>query len=199
MGHFEALGALAAVATFAVVSRLLPRHPAPRKYWITGFLALTAFGVLLARLDPAANPWLHILPALACYNIFLLTVLPITAMQTFREMENDETLFSNAQQVKNMLAQAGIALGIAVATLGQQWRTTVHYSVLNAQVTPDNPVFLATIRQLQDALTTSVGPVAGRADRRGRGGPDAGAAVGAAGQHRSLQRDCRARRCWGSR
>ncbi len=159
VGHFEALGALAAVATFAVVSTLVPRHPAPRKFWITGFLALALFGLLLARLDPAANPWLHILPALACYNIFLLTVLPIAAIQTFRQMENDETLFSNAQQVKNMLAQAGIALGISVATLGQQWRTTVHYNVLNAQVTPDNPVYLATIQHLQDALASDVGPV----------------------------------------
>lgn len=158
VGHFEALGALAAVATFAAVSRLLPKHPSPRKFWISGFLALALFGLLLARLDPAANPWLHVLPALACYNIFLLTVLPIAAMQAFRQMENDETLFSNAQQVKNMLAQAGIALGISVATLGQQWRTTVHYNVLNAQVTPDNPIYLAAIQQLQGALTASVGP-----------------------------------------
>jgi MFS transporter, DHA2 family, multidrug resistance protein len=159
VGHFEALGALAAVATFAVVSLLLPKHPGPRKFWVTGFLALTVFGVMLARLDPSANPWLHILPALACYNVFLLTVLPITAMQAFREVESDETLFSNAQQVKNMLAQAGIALGISVATLGQQWRTTVHYNVLNAQVTPDNPVYLATIQHLQGALSSSVGQV----------------------------------------
>ncbi len=158
VGHFEALGALAAVVTFTVVSRLLPRHPAPRKFWITGFLALGLFGLMLARLDPSANPWLHILPALACYNVFLLTVLPIVAMQAFREMEADETLFSNAQQVKNMLAQAGIALGIAMATLGQQWRTTVHYNALNAQVTPDNPVYLATIQHLQGALAASVGP-----------------------------------------
>ncbi|TPG46323.1 MFS transporter [Rhodanobacter glycinis] len=159
VGHFEALGALAAVVTFTVVARLLPKHPAPRKFWITGFLALATFGALLARLDPAADPWLHVLPALACYNIFLLTVLPIAAMQAFRQMENDETLFSNAQQVKNMLAQAGIALGISVATLGQQWRTTVHYNMLNAQVSPDNPVYLATIQHLQSALAASVGPV----------------------------------------
>jgi len=158
VGHFEAIGALAAVATFTVVSKLLPKHPSPRKFWITGFIALGLFGVMLMRLDPSASPWLHILPALACYNIFLLTVLPITAMQAFREMESDETLFSNAQQLKNMLAQAGIALGISIATLGQEWRTTVHYNVLNAQVTPDNPVYEATIRHLQEALSTSVGP-----------------------------------------
>lgn len=159
VGNFEAIGALAAVATFTVVAKLLPQHPSPRKFWITGFVALGLFGLMLARLDPSASPWLHVLPALACYNIFLLTVLPITAMQAFRQMENDETLFSNAQQLKNMLAQAGIALGITAATLGQQWRTTVHYNVLNARVTPDSPVFQVTVHHLQDALTASVGPV----------------------------------------
>ena len=163
VGHFEALGALAAVATFTAVQRLLPKHPSPRKFWITGFAGLSVFGVLLARLDPSASPWLHVLPALACYNIFLMTVLPITAMQAFREMESDETLFSNAQQVKNMLAQAGIALGISLATLGQQWRTAVHYGVLNVQVTADSAVYRATIRHLQDALTGSIG--AGQAAR----------------------------------
>jgi hypothetical protein len=159
VGQFEALGALAAVATLTAVTRLLPKHPAPRKFWVTGFTALALFGWLLARLDPAASPWLHILPALACYNVFLLTVLPIVAMQAFREMEADETLFSNAQQVKNMLAQAGIALGISVATLSQQWRSTVHYNVLNAHVTPDNPVYLATIHHIEGALAGRVGPV----------------------------------------
>jgi MFS family permease len=159
VGYFEAIGALAAVATFIVVSKLLPKHPAPRKFWISGFIALGLFGLMLARVDPSANPWWHILPALACYNVFLLTVLPITAMQAFRKMEGDETLFSNAQQVKNMLAQAGIALGISMATLGQQWRTTVHYNVLNAQVTPDNPIYLATIRHIEDALVGRVGRV----------------------------------------
>lgn len=158
VGHFEAIGALAAVATFTVVALLLPKHPSPRKFWITGFVGLGLFGIMLARLDPSANPWWHVLPALACYNVFLLTVLPITAMQAFRQMENDETLFSNAQQLKNMLAQAGIALGISMATLGQQWRTTVHYSVLSAAVVADSPVYQATVGHLRDALSASIGP-----------------------------------------
>lgn len=158
VGHFEAIGALAAVVTFGVVTKLLPKHPAPRKFWIVGFVALGTFGLMLAGIDPAASPWLHILPALACYNVFLLTMLPVAAMQTFRQMEGDETLFSNAQQVKNMLAQAGIALGIMMATLGQQWRTTVHYNALNAQITPDNPVFAQTIQHVQAALGASIGP-----------------------------------------
>ena len=123
VGQFEAIGALAAVVTFALVAKLCRSIRRRASSGSPASLRWRLFGIMLARLDPSASPWLHILPALACYNVFLLTVLPITAMQTFRQMENDETLFSNAQQLKNMLAQAGIALGISIATLGQQWRS----------------------------------------------------------------------------
>ena len=126
---------------------------------MTGFLSLAVFGGLLTRIDTDANLWFDILPALACNSIFLLTVMPVSAMQTFREQESDESVFSNAQQIKNMLAQAGIAVGITLATLGQQWRTAVHYGVLNAQINPGNPVYTSTIQHLQQALTPSVGPL----------------------------------------
>jgi MFS family permease len=159
VGNFEALGFVFAVITFGIVSKILPRYPAPRKFLIAGFLALAIFGALMARLNTGADLWTDVLPALAFNSIFLLTVLPVTAMQAFRQMENDEPVFSNAQQMKNMLAQAGIALGITLATLGQQWRTTVHYGVLNTQVAPGHPVYAATLQRLQGALTAAVGPV----------------------------------------
>jgi hypothetical protein len=73
-------------------------------------------------------------------------------------MEHDESVFSHAQQLKNMMAQAGIAVGITLATIGQQWRTAVHYSTLSAQVNPYNPVFDATIEQLQRAFAASMAP-----------------------------------------
>ncbi len=152
VGHVEALGLGFALLTWLAMSRLLPRHPSPRKYLMVGFVALAASGVLLTRIDSGANLWLHILPALAFNSIFLLTVLPVTAMQTFREMELDERLFSNAQQLKNMMGQAGIAVGITAATLGQQWRTTLHYSALSESLNPFNPVFAATLDSLQHAL-----------------------------------------------
>jgi hypothetical protein len=158
VGDVEALGLSAALLTWIVLSRLLPRSPAPRKYLVTGFAALALFGLLLARIDSEANAWTHVLPALALNSVFLLTVLPVTAMQTFREMEHDESVFSHAQQLKNMMAQAGIAVGITLATIGQQWRTAVHYSTLSAQVNPYNPVFDATIEQFQRAFAASMAP-----------------------------------------
>jgi DHA2 family multidrug resistance protein len=158
VGHFQTIGLLVALLTWGVMSRLLPRWPAPRKFYTVGFGALALFAFLLTRITSEANLWSNVLPALALNSVFLLTVMPTTAMHTFRGMEDDEELFSNAQQLKNMMAQAGIALGITLATLGQQWRTAVHYGVLDAQIHPGNPAFNAIAGQLQQQLATTVGP-----------------------------------------
>jgi hypothetical protein len=109
--------------------------------------------LLLARITPAANPWSDILPALTCNGVFLMT-----AMQTFRGLEPDEVFFANAQQLKNMLGQACVALGITLGMLGQQWRAAEHYATLGARVNPANPAFAATLQRLQEALTPSMGP-----------------------------------------
>ncbi len=158
VGRVEALGLAAALLTWWVMERVLPRCPAPRKFLVTGFVALAAFGLLLARIAPDANLWLSVLPALACNSIFLLTVLPISAMQTFNDMERDESLFSHAQQLKNMMAQIGIALGIALATIGQQWRVAVHYSTLAGQVSTSNPAYAETLQRVQDAFASTMAP-----------------------------------------
>ena len=156
VGDVEAVGLAAALLTFYVVTRVLPRHPSPRKFFVAGFLSLAVSGALLARVDPGADLWLHVLPALALNSVFLLTVLPVSAMQTFREIEHDESVFSHAQQLKNMMAQAGIALGIALAAVGQQWRSAVHYETLAAHVSLYNPNFVDTLRHLEQALGTTV-------------------------------------------
>ncbi len=152
VGHIEAIGLLAALLTFLVLTLLLPRYPSPRKFFVTGFLALALSGLLLARVDGETDLWRHVLPALALNSIFLLTVLPVSAIQTFRGVEHDESVFSHAQQLKNMMSQAGIAIGITLATIGQQWRGAVHYEVLTAQVNNYNPNFIATLQHLQQAL-----------------------------------------------
>lgn len=51
--------------------------------------------------------------------------------------------------MKNMLAQNGVAMGITLATLGQQWRTTVHYAVLNERVASNDPIYLEMFHKLQ--------------------------------------------------
>ncbi len=157
VGRVEAIGLLAAVVTILTVTWMVPRHPAPRKYLIVGFAALTLFGALLARLDTDAALWRNVLPAIVLYSIFLLTMMPIAAMQSFRELEGDERVFANAQQLKNMMAQVGIALGITLATLGQQWRTAVHYAVLDARVSQGDPRYTLAFDHLHELLSHVVG------------------------------------------
>jgi MFS family permease len=156
VGQVEAVGLVAGLLTWIVMSRLLPRLPSPRKFLVTGFLALGLSGVLLARIDAGVDLWRHVLPALALNSVFLLTVLPVSAMQTFRGVEHDESVFSHAQQLKHMMSQAGIAMGITLATIGQQWRAAVHYEALSAQVNNYNANFVATLQSLQQALGTTL-------------------------------------------
>ncbi|WP_027994605.1 MFS transporter [Simplicispira psychrophila] len=153
LGLIEALSLSAALLTWLVMSRLLPRHPSPRKFLVTGFCALALSGTLLTRIHTGVDLWRHVLPALALQSVFLLTVLPVSAMQTFRGVEHEESVFSHAQQLKNMMAQAGIAMGIALATVGQQWRSAVHYEVLAAQVNLYTPQFTALVQHLQQTMS----------------------------------------------
>ncbi len=160
VGQIQTVGLAAALLTWLVMSRLLPRYPSPRKYFVVGFLSLALSGALLARIDSGVNLWRHVVPALALNSVFLLTVLPVAAMQTYRSVEHDESVFSHAQQLKNMMGQAGIALGITLATVGQQWRGAVHQEVLVAQINPYNPNFVATLQHLQQALSATMAPPA---------------------------------------
>lgn len=97
------------------------------------------------------------LPALLGNGVFLVFVMATTAIQTFRDVQHNKTVFSNAQQLKNMVAQFGMALGIALATLTLQWRTTEHYGVLNSRFSNGDPTYVKHVQQLTDALTAWVG------------------------------------------
>ena len=157
-GEFFAMGLGAGVMTWAVMSQLLPRWPSPRKFFVTGFLALAAFGVLMSRLTPTANMWTDVLPALACYGVFIMTLMPTTAMQTFTGLTGDSAVFAHAQQVKNMLAQVGQALGIMLATVGQQWFTSRHYTALQTGIATGNAHFEAVMAQLSAHFAAVAGP-----------------------------------------
>lgn len=126
--RFIALGALGGVLTWIAMSRLLPRHQGPTRYYVSGFVALSAGAALLARLSEAANPWLSAVPPLACLGAFVILVLPTTAIQTFRNVQQDATTFSHAIQLKNMLGQLGVASGTALATLCLQWRSALRHT-----------------------------------------------------------------------
>jgi len=161
-GEFFAMGLGAGVLTWAAMSQLLPRWPSPRKFFVAGFLALAAFGALMSRLTPDAYLWTGVFPALACYGMFIMIVMPTTAMQTFTGLTGDPAVFAHAQQVKNMLAQIGQALGIMLATIGQQWFSSRHYDVLRGGIVAGNSNFESAMASLTGYFSAVAGPAQAR-------------------------------------
>ena len=158
VGRYLSLGALAGVASWIVMARLLPTSPGPTRYYLAGFAALFGFGALLATTSEAAHPMQRVVPALLLHGAFVIVVLSTTAMQTFQTLQRDDTTFSHANQVKNMLAQFGMAAGVALATLCMQWRSTVHYTRLGESLSASNLALQDTLARLTRFFATSADP-----------------------------------------
>lgn len=158
IGRYMAVGALGGVAVWIVLARLLPRHPGPTRYYVSGFSLLAAAGILLGGLSETVNPEAHVLPALLCNGAFTIVVLSTTAMQTFRDLQRDDTVFSHANQVKNVLAQFGVAAGMCVATLFMQWRTTLHYVRAGEALGPQSIALQDMLRVLSQRFGAAQDP-----------------------------------------
>lgn len=155
IGQVQAAGLATTVVTWAVLAIILPKKPAAKKYYLFGFTALAIFGWRIANFSPSSNLWTDFVPALAAYGVFMMLVLATTAMHTFREVQHNETVFSHAQQVKNMLAQFGSSLGISLATLGLQTRSAMHYSAMNVHFVAGDPLYEQSLRQMNDVYAQS--------------------------------------------
>jgi DHA2 family multidrug resistance protein len=160
IGRYVALGALGGVAVWIALARLVPRHQGPTRYYVLGFSLLAAAGLLLGGLSETVDPAAHVLPALLCNGAFVIAVLSTTAVQTFRDLQRDETVFSHANQVKNVLAQFGVAAGTCVATLFVQWRTTLHYVQVGEALGPQSIALQDTLRMLAQRFGATHDPEA---------------------------------------
>lgn len=158
-GQLYALGLAAGVVTWLTMTQLLPRWPSPRKYFMVGFLALAASAWMMSKMPPTPDPWRHVLPALALYGVFIMMLVPVTAMQTFNDVAYDESVFSHAQQTKNMLGQMGQAIGVTLATVGQQWLTALHYTTLHGAIHVGSPQFQEAHARYTAVLSASMEPV----------------------------------------
>jgi hypothetical protein len=67
-------------------------------------------------------------------------------------VQHHETVFSHAQQLKNMLAQFGSSLGIALATAGLQGRMAAHYTALNGRFIAGDPAYGQALQSLTESL-----------------------------------------------
>lgn len=157
IGTFQAFGLAGALLTWFAMALVIPKYPAPKKFFVVGFAALISFGLLLSSLTLDANMWSHILPALVLNGCFVMLVLATAAMQTFRDVTHHDTLFAHAYQIKSMLGQIAMAIGTTLATLFLQWRTTLQYNNLNGHFNPGDPLYQDSAQRLTLALSPAVG------------------------------------------
>ncbi|WP_321848057.1 MFS transporter [Pseudomonas paraveronii] len=157
IGTFQAFGLAGALLTWFAMALVIPKYPAPKKFFVVGFAALISFGLLLSSLTLDANMWSHILPALVLNGCFVMLVLATAAMQTFRDVTHHDTLFAHAYQIKSMLGQIAMAIGTTLATLFLQWRSTLQYNNLNGHFNPGDPLYQDSAQRLTLALTPAVG------------------------------------------
>lgn len=151
-GKVQTLGLCSALVAWAVMTWALPRWPGPKKFLVGGFVALAVFGAQLSRMTGDVQVWTDVLPALAFNGVFLMFVMATTAMHTFQDVQQHEAVMSHAQQLKNMLAQFGTALGTASSTLMLQWRSTEHYAALATRFDNGDPIYLQALHTLGQAL-----------------------------------------------
>lgn len=122
-GKVLTIGYLAAPIVWFVMAWVMPRTTGTKKFFILGFLGFSLFGWLFWRSSGRMSAISDVLPALGLYSFFLILVMGTTAFHTFREVQQDPTVFANAQQLKNMVALFGMSLGTTAASLWLQWRT----------------------------------------------------------------------------
>ncbi|MFI4926079.1 MAG: MFS transporter [Burkholderiales bacterium] len=153
------LGAVGGVVAWIVLSRLLPRYPRPWPYYAFAFMLLAFCATEIAQLSEAADFQRVLVPALLCHGAFMVAVLSTTAMQTFQSLQaKEEALFSHANQVKNMVAQLGLAAGTAFCALLLQWRSTFHYAVFSEHVALWSPATNDWLDRMAAHIASTAGP-----------------------------------------
>jgi len=139
-GQLQGVGLLATFVIFVVMLQIVKRDPHPAKFFVTGFLMLALLGWRFATLDPRAYAWESVTFWLGLFGGFLTLGMATAAIHSFKDLQADNVVFSHAQQLKNMLGQVGLALGVGLTNVGLQERTALHASRLgeHAQVLPDH-------------------------------------------------------------
>lgn len=129
-GVLQGVGLLSTVVVFVTMLQTVKRNPHPTKFFVTGFLMLAALGWRFATLDPRANAWDTVMLWLGLFGGFLTLGMATAAIHSFKDLQADNVIFAHAQQLKNMLGQVGLALGVGVTNIALQERTALHSSRL---------------------------------------------------------------------
>lgn len=129
-GVLQGVGLLSTFVVFIVMLQMVKRNPHPTRFFVTGFLMLALLGWRFATLDPRADAWDAVMLWMGLFGGFLTLGMATAAIHSFKDLQLDNVVFSHAQQLKNMLGQVGLALGVGLANIGLQERTALHASRL---------------------------------------------------------------------
>ncbi len=157
IGQVQSAGLIVAVPTFGIMAMILKKNQSAKKFYVTGFAFLALSGLVLVRLNGEADLWTDVWPGIALFGAFITPVMVTTALHSFMDLQGDEIAFANGQQIKNMLSQFGVALGVAAAALGLQWRNSEHLAVLLQRFNAEDMTFSRLAGQLGEQFTASHG------------------------------------------
>lgn len=127
-GWMLGLTSLAGMVTIFLHFGLMTRWPSMKRYLQLSLLSLLLFGWVASGFTQEVTLW-YIGASLLLLNAwFMPFALGTAAAATFRGI-NDK-VFTHAYQVKNSMREVANALGVSVATIVVQMRSSLHYSRL---------------------------------------------------------------------
>jgi MFS family permease len=156
-GMVESMGLVSTLATWLVMSWLLPRYPSLPKFLFAGIVCLAAFGWSMSRLPPDADAYGHVVPYLVLNGCFVMFGLATAATHSFKSIAGDDRLFAHGYQVKSILSQLSMALGTTLSTVVFQWRSTVQYERIGSALVKGNPTFEMSLRHASGAMALQGG------------------------------------------
>jgi MFS family permease len=157
VGRVQSAGLIVATPIFAIQVAIMMKNLSAKKFYVTGFTFLTLSGLWMVHLNEQAGLWTDVWPGIALFGAFITPVMVTTALHSFIDLQADERAFGNGQQIKNMLSQFGVAIGVAGAALGLQWRNSEHLAVLVQRFSPDDATFSGLAGRLGGQFVASHG------------------------------------------
>lgn len=134
IGWLLSITSLSGVVAMLVLFRVMQQRPGVKKLFAAAFAALFVYGWWMSGMSEEISLQRLAMPLILHNGIFLSVVQFAAAIGTFRDV--DETVFSNAYQVKNALREIAGSTGISIATVMLQSRSTLHYERLVESADP---------------------------------------------------------------
>ncbi|WP_020656147.1 MFS transporter [Massilia niastensis] len=140
-GNLQSMGMAFTPLGLVVLLATVKKRPHATKFYVAAFLMLALMGWRFSHLDPRGHVWDTVTFWIGLFGVFLIFGMATTAIHSFKDFVADNVKFSHAQQFKNMLGQAGLALGVGVTSAVMQERAALHTARLaEAAGSPAAPV-----------------------------------------------------------